>query len=130
MGLDSTNIVHVEKVLQYKRHMYIREEKEGKRARFVKTTIETKKKKIVRISNFSLDVNDTRCFDPKVYTLVRKCYNMRVKLYHILNMIHKVSYIPSIKWIYDSKIPRFKRNVDYLLLVLSWLECGTRYMWM
>lgn len=45
MGLDLTNIVHVEKV-QYERHMYIRERKEGQKAdaRFVKATIETKKK--------------------------------------------------------------------------------------
>lgn len=51
----------------------------------------------------------TRCFDPKVCTLVRECYNMIVKSYqNVLNTIHKV-YIPSIKWI-TNQIPRFKRN--------------------
>lgn len=87
------------------------------------------KPKIKKISiAIPLDAHDALCLDPRVYTLVRKCYNMRVKLYHILNTIHKVV-ISRVSNGYD-QIPQFKRNslskCHYLLLMNEY-ESVTRY---
>jgi len=109
MGLDSGNIiVHVEKVIPS--NNVCGKGGEG-RARKLAETQKLKAKEI--LIAMSLDAYDTRCFDPEVYTLVRKCYNMRVKLYHILNTIHKVV-ISRVSNGYD-QIPRFKRNGAYYL---------------
>lgn len=94
-----------------------------------------KRKKKQNVNRSFLSTCTTCCFDPEVRTLVRKRYNMRerVKLYHILNTIHKD--IPSIKWtrsIYHGS----SETKIYTLLVLSRLHTTriisigiTRYTW-
>jgi len=83
----------------------------GKVGDFRKLATETENK-----VNFNRDFSRRGILDPEVYTLVRKCYNMRVKLYHILNTIHKVI-ISRIKWIRSNTTVQAKRRS--LLIVLS-----------